>query len=802
VQGHFQPSVLEVTTGAFWLRLTRGSILVSSKALFLIAILYCAVNLPAQMLDPAIDRDDEPFSYFSQPTDVIGVMDAPAATLVTPEGYLFTGFGELMFFTGDPPVPVQQRVKTLLRGYLPLIEYGLKKQGVSYRFTMFAATLDGTPGGTMVNFVRVKVRNEGVAPVTAHFSAAVRYQNEVNNPVALGDNRFARPATAKRPGEYEQPGENFDPAWEYGFEGNAWLRGGKVLYVFPNDPKPSLRPTLKESYNEDVSLYTRPLYVLPTTPVGIAHYTLPLAPAEERVLEFKMPYVPMDQKSSEFYRLLSAHFDSYLEQTVRFWDDVFAHGIDISVPEAKVVNTFKANLIYDLIARDKIGDDYVQMGNSFQYHAFWLRDSALIARMYDVSGYHEFARQAVDFFAKWQQPDGNFVSQGGQFDGWGQTIWIYGQHYLITHDLAFAEKVYPSVQKAVAWLQQARSTDPLHLIPVTAPGDNENITGHVTGHNFWALIGLKNAIALADALGRKKDARDWRSQYADFYATLMKVLNRVTASTGGYIPPGLEGEHGEDWGNMLAIYPELLLDPKDPKVTATLKATRDKYQEGIMTYGDGKWLHHYLTMENTETEVIRGDQQMAIEELYALLLHTSSTHAGFEFAIWPWSTRDFATNLAPHGTFAAKFRILLRDMLVREQGNDLHLLSCVSPEWMKAGATIDVHRADTVFGQINFDLQVLEVGRARIKLDNQWDHVPDRIVLHLPWFLPVPSVSVDGKNAALKDGAIVLPITAKEVELRWVVPGEALPRLNYENSVADYRAEYKRRYEEFLRTGK
>src|SRR6202022_4940562 len=175
-------------------------------------------------------------------------------------------------------------------------------------------------------------RNEGSAPLTAHFAAAMRYQNEINNPVALGDNRFARPATAKRPGEYDQPGEKFDSDWEYGFSGNSFIRGGKVLYVFPEEPKPTLRRTLKESYNEDVSLYTRPLYILPTTPVGIAQYTLPLAPTEERVLVFKMPYVPMEPKGSEFDRLLSAQFDSYLERTARFWDDVFAHGIDISVP--------------------------------------------------------------------------------------------------------------------------------------------------------------------------------------------------------------------------------------------------------------------------------------------------------------------------------------------------------------------------------------------------------------------------------------------------------------------------------------
>ena len=79
--------------------------------------------------------------------------------------------------------------------------------------------------------------------------------------------------------------------------------------------------------------------------------------------------------------------------------------------------------------------------------------------------------------------------------------------------------------------------------------------------------------------------------------------------------------------------PEPTLEPHDPRVTATLKATQAKYAEGIMTYANGEFLHHYLTIKNTMTEVIRGDQEQALQEFYALLLHTSSTHAGFEFAI-------------------------------------------------------------------------------------------------------------------------------------------------------------------------
>ena len=80
------------------------------KRLLFVFLLLSACGF-AQMVDPAIDRDGEPFSYFSHPTDVIGVMDGGAGTLVSPEGYLFTGYGELMFFTGHPSQPAEQRSK-------------------------------------------------------------------------------------------------------------------------------------------------------------------------------------------------------------------------------------------------------------------------------------------------------------------------------------------------------------------------------------------------------------------------------------------------------------------------------------------------------------------------------------------------------------------------------------------------------------------------------------------------------------------------------------------------------------------
>ncbi|MGE5680711.1 MAG: hypothetical protein ACM34K_07510, partial [Bacillota bacterium] len=553
-------------------------------------------------------------------------------------------------------------------------------------------------------------------------------------------------------------------------------------------------------YNEPVNNEPRKMVILPTTPAGIIQYKIFLRANEESSLYFKYPYLTISKDDPLISQLRTVSHEDYYERTVKFWDSLFSKGIDINVSEEKVNNTFKANLVYDLIARNKEGNDYIQKVNEFQYDAFWLRDASSILRMYDISGYHDIARQVLDFFPGWQQPDGNFVSQGGQYDAWGQVMWAYGQHYLLTGDKSYTAKIYPSIKRAVEWLVNIRKTDSLNLIPVTTPGDNEDITGHVTGHNFIALAGLKNVIVLAEAAGNSNDIKNFRNLYDDYYKTFTGHLKNVVSKTGGYIPPGMDKPGGQDWGNMQSLYPEIILDPFDPMVSATIMATRNKYQEGIMTYGDGRYLHHYITMFNTQSELIRNEREMAIEEFYSELMHTGSTHTGFEYAIWPWSTRDFGMNLTPHGWFSAEFRTLLRNMMVREEGNALHLLSAISPEWAKDGSRIIVRRAPTNFGTVNFEIQFSK-GSAALTLSNEFRIRPKAVVLHLPWFFNIKSIRADGKEINAGNNLAEIPAGTKQVVFQWSLKQNIIP-YHYQKAVDDYKSEYLRRYEQFLINGK
>jgi len=768
-------------------------------------VLISAAGLRAQMVSPGIDQPGQPFSYFSKPTDEIGVMGAEAATEITPEGYLRTGFGELMFFAGPELEPTSVRIRTLEQGHLPIVHYEFARDGIVYSFTLFAATLDGKESGTLVNFIRVEMKNASHQSTRAIFSTGIRYDALSTTGAAHGDNRFRRPAEGAFPGNYRQIGEPFSRQWANSFDVAHFFRDGRVLYSFPLGYAArdfTLRDSTRDMHMPDLSKPAH-LNVEPETPVGIVTYSTLLPPGAQRALDFKMPVVPTADPQI-LSDLDQAGFDAAKAQIIAYWNKILSAGMQIELPEAKAVDTFSTSLIYDLIAIDRIGPDFIQTVNKLHYHSFYLRDGADIVHSYDVTGYPQIARECLDFFAKSQKPDGNFLSQPQQYDGWGEAVWGYAQHYRITHDKAFAEWALPQIDRAVDWLHQARAADPLHIVPASDVRDNEYVPGHLTGYNFLALDGLRLAIKMATETGHADLAQKWQAEYDSLHEAFLKVLDAQAAAHNAYIPPGLDGQPGGyDWGNLLSVVPEPTLDPHDPRVTATLHATQAKYAEGIMTYADGEFLHHYLTIKNTMTETIRGDQEQALNEFYALLLHTSSTNAGFEFKIRPWGDRNFGDNLSPHGWFAAEYRTLLRTMLVREEGNQLHLLSVVSPAWIGKGKTIAVRQAPTYFGPLGFTLTQPQDGVAVLKLDTHFDRAPKSIEIHLPWFVRLQSATVDGAPITFSciepcaSGSISVAPGTREIRLHWAVRPNT-PQLSYDHAVAAYKTEYARRYETLM----
>ena len=102
-------------------------------------------------------------------------------------------------------------------------------------------------------------------------------------------------------------------------------------------------------------------------------------------------------------------------------------------------------------------------------------------------------------------------------------------------------QVYPGVLKAMDWELKVTQSDPLGLMPVASIHDDALLKDcHQSGQDLWTLVGLKNAITMAQAMGRNQDAERFKVEYQRFWNAFEKQLSIQTAKSGGYIPPALD----------------------------------------------------------------------------------------------------------------------------------------------------------------------------------------------------------------------------------------------------------------------
>jgi hypothetical protein len=786
------------------------------------------------MLNPDVDEPGKPFSYFWHPTDVIGALYAPVATEVTPEGYLYTGFGELMFFVGNPLQPTNQRIKTLLNGYLPIVQYELQHDGVKYSFSAFAAGLELGLDGLPLNLIRVELKNETRENRHAFLSSAYRFMPPVNRlDREVLDYRFLQRFDLV-PKQYAEGQSTFNPDWKYAVADDALVRDGRVLYFFPSDPKPwgvslalgdnGLR--MYRYFSGEIEGESNPKDTLdPQTPMGVVTYRVSLEPGQARSLVFKMPIAPIPENSAEASQARKAEYAEQLKATVSSWQGLVGRSQPLKFPEQKVQEYLLANTIFDLLAIDRVGDDYIPNVNKFQYHQYYPGNCSDMVVAFDYAGLPEIARKALLYQYKMQAPDGSlplpyYPTAETFIEQWGLVLWAWTRHYELTRDASFLHEVYPGIERAMAWEERTARGTPSGLMPPSTVGDDAYLkNSRQTGQSIWILIGLRSAIRMAEAAGNQNDASRFEAEYHRYRDAFEKLLAVQTAKSGGYIPPSLDRTLlGNNWDNLLTLYPEPLFDPYDPRVTATIRESRKTYSEGILGYvlpravaqkGDEyvfdskRQLHYWQSQNNAENALVRGsadDQRAAVADLYALLLHTTSTHAPQEFGTYPWGTRDYVEgDILPDGAASAKTIELLRNMLVREYKNDLYLFSAVSPEWLKQGKKIEVVEEPTTFGPVSAVLTT-QVGGFEVRLSNRFRQAPEHVVIPVPWFYEATSAEADGRPVEIKEGRILLSTSTKEV----VVKGrkkEGAEELSYERAVENYKREYTQRYQEFLRTG-
>jgi hypothetical protein len=703
-----------------------------------------------------------PTTFLLTPTDQLGFPGQKPGTLVTPEGDLYTGWAELTFDVGGTD-KLEPRSHTLERGRYPVVHLFKVVRGVLYELDAFQAAVARKP----VVFARLSMRNLQPRPMNARLGVGARYDGSEFGPrnfrCCVRIYRFPRPRTPTRDGLYDQPGEGFSSAWRYSLAGTAQsgstlLREGRAIALYPGGGS---------GIRVSQSLAPDPPPVTTRSQFGRTIYDMRLRPRERKTLVFKLPVEPLDPADPALGAVARARFDQYRGIVRGYWSALLAQAMRIQVPERKVTDTFYASIMNDALARYQLpGGAWVQAVNKLRYHAFWLRDGAVITNMYDLVGLHRLARENLAYFPAWQQDDGLFIARPEEYDGFGQALWAMGEHWRRTGNADFARSMLPSVSRAMDWFERQRAADPLGLMPPNVNlQDNELIRGHLAGDNFWAAAGVAAAADLARGAGDGAAAARWQGVYNDFVARLKGHIFNAQRANRGAIPPSLDVRGGQDWGNLWASYPWRVLDPDSAVVTRTLQRVRRRFREGIATYADTRLLHSYLGFRVFQTELLRGQQRRVVQGLYDELAHTTGTGAGFEAGTAPFGDRVVDDATVPHGWFAAEYVALVRNMLVREQGRDVYLMSALSPAWLRPGKSVGVTGAPTTRGPVSYTLRCTPNGAVL-----SW-RTGVRGGTRLLWPVPYMARDVRARGLDRRRGVIALQGRSGRLVVRWRLVG-------------------------------
>lgn len=742
-----------------------------------------------------------PFSYYSRSLDQLGFKDCPEAMGLTDGGIFSNAFYAVEFLYGEQLKPATKRVVELTNDYIPVIGYTLNENELVWKLEAYSVPAGFKPENDLISYVRWTVTNKGKKAQSSQigfklmsFSAdKADSEDEKETKNFLKHNGYCTPwygAQFMNEADFMRNNSNIK------VETNTVYIANHLALVCPGqfDPRKGV-----DAANEFAQAFE-------------------LAPGESRQFVFRIPVVPvLPSKIAETGMLLPSDFDALKGELISFWNKELSAVSRFSVPEKKVMDMYRMSYFNLLIARDLLPNkvDLIQRCNEFQYDYFYVRDNAYFARVYDMLGLPQVASNILQPYFIYDA-EGNpmqFRDRTGIYnkkcdDYWGQVLWAFGAHIQQTGDTALLKKVYKLLPNHIKEFGLAVEKDARGLWPESWPYDNEHINGHYTGHSFWAILGLRYAVLMANEMGNKTDADEWQKLLDKYRSNFMKELKELTAKTGGYIPPGMDNPaDGFDWANASAgLYPFEAIDKNDPMVRTTLETVRNyNFQEGVSTYsGANAWvakglalsgkdfpadrgLHHYETFYVTNGNLVIGEQEKVVEDLYAILVHTSSTHGGFEWRPTPWGNRSTGVNRQPHGWMAARYIELIRNMLVREEAKDVHLMSAISPEWLKEGKQIVVDKAPTYFGEVSYTLDAAK-NSFTVNLNNHWNDKLGKVYFHLPWFISPETVLLDGKSVSADNGVISLPKEAKKISVSWK---KRLPlALSFERGVDIYLDKY------------
>ena len=520
-------------------------------------------------------------------------------------------------------------------------------------------------------------------------------------------------------------------------------------------------------------------------------WTMKLAPAAHESLCLKVPF---DAGEAKVSRIDPPAFDERLQQTRAYWRDLLAAGERFSVPEPRVQDAYRAWLAYSFLNVDKRKDVYHICDGAGFYEEIYGYSAALYCHVLDLLGYHEQARIYLDSLLTFQQKDGLFYVNFGHTDT-GTLLHVMAMHYRITGDAAWLRRVSPNMIAMCNWIIARRPESMKHTHGRRAlvhglirfrPYCDYELPAYDYYSNSYLCTGMAETADVLKDIGMTDEAARLARESSTYRQDILTSMDAAIIDHEGVrmlpLMPDTQfllKESNYTANGYYGLVASCLLeagvlaadDPRADLVVDMLESHGGLLAGQCQFFGQ---IDHAYTYGYWLNCLERNEPRKAILGLYGSMAYgmTRETYSGVECT--SIRTGENAHTL-PHQYSCSKQLRLLRNMLLREQGDELLVGQAIPRTWLEPGKIVEVKQSPTLFGPLSYRMAPSADGRSiRVQIDPPTRCPPKsmRIWLREPGKRPIASIRTE-PNADLAHeadsiqwmrptGPVTMDITYKE----------------------------------------
>ena len=460
--------------------------------------------------------------------------------------------------------------------------------------------------------------------------------------------------------------------------------------------------------------------------------------------------VPYDLLTSPARKTDGEEFQDKLTEVTAYWDKLIARGSRFEIPEARVQNAYRAWIAYNFLNVAKRDGVYEVCDGSGFYNLVYGYSAALYCNGMDLLGYPDLAVTYCDALLSFAHTNGLLAVNFGDTDT-GTALWVMAEHFRLTRDTDWLRHRAPMMRKMCGWIVDQR-----HAALANAAHEPAVTRGliryrpyadllHPTADYFsngYLWKGLDATARVFADIGLSDEATGLQREADAYLRDIRASMDAAVFTDGGMkILPLIPDTHelwkesnGSANGYYGIIAPCLLEagvpawnDPKAQLITQALEK-RGGLTAGICQFhrmSDHAYTYGYLMNCLQRDKVKR-----VILGFYGSLAYGMSrdTYAAVEC-----NTIRTGENYwtLPHTYSNTQQLRLLRNMLVREEGNTLWLGQAIPRPWLAAGKRVAVNDAPTNFGPVSYSITAERDGSMHVKISPPTRNPPEEILLRL-----------------------------------------------------------------------